>query len=47
MHGDVARAVDHLIEAYRSANRERLDADPDFASWMETEYVPIVGAWQY
>ena len=21
--------------------------DPDFATWLRTEYVPIAGGWQY
>lgn len=35
------------LEAYRVANAERLRLEPEFASWLATEYVPIAGGWQY
>ncbi|WP_158580047.1 hypothetical protein [Geodermatophilus marinus] len=36
-----------LVVAYRESNRALLEADPAFASWLDDEYVPMVGAWQY
>jgi hypothetical protein len=36
---------DWLI-SYRNANAERL-RDTDFAAWLQTDYVPIAGGWQY
>jgi hypothetical protein len=44
---DLAEAVERLLAGYKVANKARLDADPSFAAWLETQYVPIVGAWQY
>jgi hypothetical protein len=35
------------LETYRAANAELLKREPDFARWLETEYVPIAGGWQY
>jgi hypothetical protein len=35
------------LAAYRSANADRLRDEPGFANWLETEYVPIAGGWQY
>ena len=35
------------LAAYRTANAERLKADPGFERWLSTEYVPIAGGWQY
>lgn len=34
------------IADYQQANPERLD-DAEFAAWLESEYVPIAGGWQY
>ena len=31
---------------YRQANPERFE-DTEFAAWLENEYVPIAGGWQY
>jgi hypothetical protein len=35
------------LEAYKAANRAILDEDPEFAAWLDRDYVPIAGAWQY
>jgi len=35
------------LATYKANNSELLRCDPDFARWLETEYVPIVGGWQY
>lgn len=35
------------LAAYKANNAERLKGVPDFAEWLETEYVPIAGGWQY
>lgn len=34
------------LERYKSKNPHLLD-DPEFANWLEEEYVPIAGGWQY
>jgi hypothetical protein len=38
-------SYDWLV-GYQSANPELL-RDPEFAAWLETDYVPIAGGWQY
>lgn len=35
------------LHSYRATNSNRLSDDPDFAAWLESEYVPIAGGWQY
>lgn len=35
------------LEAYKAANEDRLKCTPDFAAWLENDYVPIAGGWQY
>jgi hypothetical protein len=35
------------LESYRAANAELLKHEPDFAHWLQTEYIPIAGGWQY
>lgn len=40
-------ACSDFLPAYRQANRDLLDAEPEFAAWLETEYRPIAGGWQY
>jgi hypothetical protein len=35
------------LSAYKAANAERLRREPKFAQWLDSEYVPIAGGWQY
>jgi hypothetical protein len=35
------------LAAYRAANADCLRNAPDFAAWLEKDYVPIAGGWQY
>lgn len=35
------------MHEYKEANRDLLDADPAFEQWLQEEYVPIGGGWQY
>jgi hypothetical protein len=35
------------LMAYKADHSEHLRSDPTFAQWLETEYVPIAGGWQY
>jgi hypothetical protein len=37
---------DDWLTSYRIAHAERL-RDADFAAWLETDYIPIAGGWQY
>ena len=47
MREELTEAINRLIQAYRTVHKARLDEDPSFAGWMESQYVPIAGAWQY
>jgi hypothetical protein len=35
------------VVAYQAANEDRLRSAPAFAAWLENDYVPIAGGWQY
>jgi hypothetical protein len=35
------------LERYKASHQQLLDADPDFARWLEEEYLPIAGGWMY
>jgi hypothetical protein len=35
------------LAVYKAANADRLKSAPDFAAWLESDYVPIAGGWQY
>ncbi len=39
--------VMHWLSAYKKEQRVLLETDHAFRAWLETEYVPIAGAWQY
>lgn len=36
-----------LVENYKAAHADLLDADAEFRRWFDEEYVPIGGGWQY
>jgi hypothetical protein len=36
-----------FLREYLTANRTLVDSDPEFAAWLETEYRPIEGGWNY
>jgi hypothetical protein len=35
------------LDEYRRANHELIAGDPEFGRWLDEEYVPIGGGWQY
>jgi hypothetical protein len=39
--------VARWLASYKDANRDLLINDPEFAHWLDEEYVPIAGGWQY
>jgi len=39
--------LDEFLEGYKASRQDLLDRDPAFASWLEDQYVPLAGAWQY
>jgi hypothetical protein len=36
-----------MIEQYKLTHSELLADNLDFREWLENEYVPIAGGWQY
>jgi hypothetical protein len=44
---DRATVPAEFLHEYLKANRTLVDSDPEFATWLETEYRPIEGGWQY
>jgi hypothetical protein len=49
MAGEISAtsSAGEVLAAYRAANEERLRHDPEFAAWLDREYVPIAGGWMY
>lgn len=39
--------VDQWLATYKESHRRLLRSDPEFARWLENEYVPLAGGWQY
>jgi hypothetical protein len=35
------------LETYQTSQRELLRNDPEFARWLDEEYVPVAGGWMY
>ena len=40
-------AIQAWIDDYKSANSALLDGDPEFSRWLDEDYIPMGGAWQY
>lgn len=36
-----------FVDRYREQNKLLLQQHPEFATWLDTEYVPLAGGWQY
>ena len=41
------RRMSAWIKQYRELNDELLASDRGFAKWLERDYKPIAGGWQY
>jgi hypothetical protein len=39
--------VDCWLTHYKATYHHLLNSDPEFARWLNEEYVPIAGSWQY
>lgn len=39
--------LDDRLAAYKREHRALLQEDGEFARWLEEEYVPLAGGWQY
>jgi hypothetical protein len=35
------------LESYKSAHGALLSSEQEFLRWLENDYVPIAGGWQY
>ena len=35
------------LDSYRDTEQELVRGDPDFARWLEEEFVPVAGGWMY
>jgi hypothetical protein len=44
---DRATVPADFLQEYLKANCTLVDSDPEFATWLATEYRPIEGGWQY
>lgn len=44
---DLPRSFHHWLQTYKADNVALLESDPEFDRWLEKEYVPISGGWQY
>jgi hypothetical protein len=48
MNATVERlGLEQWLEAYRGSQQELLRGDPEFARWLDEEYVPVAGGWMY
>lgn len=41
------RSFSHWLETYKEENWALIEANPDFARWLEEAYVPLAGGWHY
>ncbi len=39
--------VDCWLKSYKDECRDLLADNPEFARWLEEDYKPIAGGWQY
>lgn len=39
--------IQRIVDDYKHTHPELLADNPDFRKWLEKEYVPITGGWQY
>lgn len=46
-HQSPELSLERWLSIYKDANQNLLSSDPEFAQWLEEEYVPIAGGWQY
>lgn len=35
------------LQQYKDSHTDLLDQDPQFRQWLDEEYLPIGGGWQY
>lgn len=43
----ISGEVGTWLANYKEESHALLEADPDFRRWLEEDYVPIAGGWQY
>lgn len=44
---EVETALRYWLGAYKEEYRDQLERDPEFARWLEEQYIPIAGGWYY
>lgn len=44
---EVETALRYWLGAYKEEYRDQLERDPEFACWLEEQYIPIAGGWYY
>jgi len=47
MFGFHSIEINRWLEDYKNSNAALLDSNPEFRRWLDEEYVPIGGGWQY
>ncbi len=40
-------SIMNWLEAYKRENADLLQRNPEFERWLESDYRPIAGGWQY
>lgn len=35
------------LDRYKASQHDLVEANPDFARWLEEDYLPIAGGWMY
>lgn len=44
---ELVMALGYWLEAYKEQYHDQLERDPEFARWLEEQYIPIAGSWWY
>ena len=44
---DSSLSLSRWLTTYKIDHREILQEDPEFARWLDEDYVPIAGGWAY
>lgn len=47
MPADANVAMNRWLLRYKEANHDLMLSNPEFARWLDEEYVPIAGGWMY
>lgn len=39
--------LDEWLSIYKAEHSELLERDPEFARWLEDDYIPVAGGWEF